>query len=83
VTPPSSSFLHELPLGAPAIVRSVDCDRLVRRRLFELGLLPGTRLEVIRRAPLGDPLELSLRGYRLSIRAEEARAIGVERVGRA
>lgn len=72
--------LHELPIGALAVVRSVECDRLVRRRLLELGLLPGTHIEVVRRAPLGDPIELSLRGYRLSIRADEARAIGVERV---
>lgn len=73
----TTSLLDTLPVGASAIVRSVDCGRLVRRRLLELGLLPGTHLEVIRRAPLGDPLELSLRGYHLSIRAEEARAICV------
>jgi Fe2+ transport system protein FeoA len=75
-----TTLLHELPLAVPARVRSVDCDRLVRRRLLELGLLPGTEVTVVRRAPLGDPLELSVRGYRLSIRADEARAIGVERL---
>lgn len=73
------STLDELLIEAPAVVRSVDCGRQVRRRLLELGLLPGTRIEVVRRAPLGDPLELRLRGYRLSIRADEARAIGVVR----
>lgn len=78
--PKTASQLHELPIGAAAIVRNVCCDRVVRRRLLELGLLPGTHVEVVRRAPLGDPIELSLRGYRLSIRADEARAIGVERV---
>ena len=72
--------LHELPLGVPARVRNVACERLVRRRLLELGLLPGTPIEVVRRAPLGDPIELSVRGYRLSIRADEARAIAVERI---
>jgi Fe2+ transport system protein FeoA len=72
--------LHELPLGVPARVRDVACERLVRRRLLELGLLPGTQIEVVRRAPLGDPIELRLRGYRLSIRADEARAIHVERI---
>ena len=75
--------LHELPLGVPARVSSVGCERLVRRRLLKLGLLPGTQIEIVRRAPLGDPLELSVRGYRLSIRADEARAITVERIARA
>ena len=76
----SPSRLGELSVGARAVVESVDCDRAVRRRLLELGLLPGTTVEVMRRAPLGDPIELSLRGYRLSIRGDEARAIVVRDV---
>lgn len=51
-----------------------------RRRLLEMGLVPGTELRVLRRAPLGDPLELSVRGYLLSIRLDQARQIGVEAV---
>jgi ferrous iron transport protein A len=50
---------------------------------MEMGVLPGTVVELIRRAPLGDPLELCLRGYRLSIRESEARHIEVERLERA
>ncbi len=73
--------LNALPLGLPARVRSLACDRAVRRRLLELGLLPGTQVEVVRRAPLGDPLELRLRGYRLSLRAGEASAIEVDPEG--
>ncbi len=77
----ASSFnLCELSVGARAVVASVNCDRPVRRRLLELGLLPGTAVEVMRRAPLGDPIELSLRGYRLSIRGDEARAVLVRDV---
>jgi ferrous iron transport protein A len=72
--------LSELLPGQSGHVRSLACEASVRRRLLELGLLPGTEVEVVRRAPLGDPLELRLRGYRLSLRAEEARAIAVERV---
>ncbi|MBX3246173.1 MAG: ferrous iron transport protein A [Myxococcales bacterium] len=72
------AHLGELPLGARARVRAIACERPVRRRLLELGVLPGTELEIVRRAPLGDPIELSLRGYRLSLRAEEARTIEVE-----
>ncbi len=70
--------LAELSVGSRAVVRDVRCARVLRRRLLEMGLLPGTRVEVVRRAPLGDPLELRLRGYALSIRREEAAAIEVE-----
>jgi len=72
--------LSELLPGQSGHVRSLACEASVRRRLLELGLLPGTQVEVVRRAPLGDPLELRLRGYRLSLRAEEARAIAIERI---
>jgi Fe2+ transport system protein FeoA len=75
-----STRLGDLPVGSRAIVAEVQCDRAVRRRLLELGVLPGTRVEVMRRAPLGDPIELSLRGYRLSIRGDEAHGIVVRDV---
>lgn len=48
-------------------------------RLLEMGLLSGTRVEVIRYAPLGDPIDLKVRGYHLSIRKHEAAMIRVER----
>lgn len=72
-----STRLGDLPVGSRAVVAEVQCDRTVRRRLLELGVLPGTSVEVMRRAPLGDPIELSLRGYRLSIRGDEAHGIVV------
>lgn len=75
--------LADLPVGSRAVVRDVRCGRALRRRLLEMGLLPGTRVELVRRAPLGDPLELRLRGYALSIRREEAAAIEVEPVASA
>ncbi len=50
-------------------------------RLLEMGLLPGTVVEVLRLAPLGDPMDLRVRGYRLSIRKAEAALINVERQG--
>jgi ferrous iron transport protein A len=51
---------------------------VVTRRLLEMGLLPGTEVEVVRVAPLGDPIELAVRGYKLSIRRAEALAIDVD-----
>ena len=54
------------------MVNAVGGDRQVSGRLMEMGLLPGTRLEAIRRAPFGDPLEIRLRGYSLSLRLADA-----------
>lgn len=49
-------------------------------RLLEMGLLPGTPVEVVRLAPLGDPIDLKVRGFHLSIRQHEAQRIQVERL---
>jgi Fe2+ transport system protein FeoA len=70
--------LGEARVGSVSLVTRVGGERSFRRRLMELGLLPGTTVEVVRVAPLGDPLELRVRGCLLSIRREEARAIDVE-----
>ena len=72
--------LRELPVGATALIRRVGCARATARRLMEMGLLPGTRVEVRRVAPLGDPIELRLRGYALCIRRAEAAAIEVDEI---
>lgn len=63
---------------AVAIV-AVDGERGFRRRLLELGLCPGTEVAITNVAPLGDPLEISVRGGRLSIRRDEAAQIRVQR----
>ena len=52
----------------------------VHRRILDMGVVPGTEVEVVKVAPLGDPVELMIRGYHLSLRKEEAREILVERV---
>jgi ferrous iron transport protein A len=69
--------LADAEIQAPVVVEEVGGERAFRRRLMELGLLPGTSVAVVRVAPLGDPLELSVRGSRISIRRAEARAIVV------
>ena len=70
--------LDQLPLGEEAIIRHVGCSGPMARRLMEMGLLPGTRVEAIRRAPLGDPLKIRLRGYLLSLRHSDAAQISLE-----
>jgi len=59
-------------------VRNVRTARHIARRLMELGLVPGTRVSITRVAPLGDPLELRLRNYALSIRRSEALSIEID-----
>jgi len=72
--------LDELPVGAEGTVVAVRCERAVARRLMEMGVLPGTRVEVVRVAPLGDPIQLRLRSYSLSIRRREAAGIVLQDV---
>ncbi|MBI2409367.1 MAG: ferrous iron transport protein A [Gemmatimonadetes bacterium] len=69
--------LDRLAAGERGIIVSVDCPPPVARRLMELGLIPGTEIEVVRRAPLGDPLEIAVRGVHLSLRRTEARHIDI------
>jgi len=64
--------LDELALGEKAVVARIAGDRTFRRRLMEMGLVPGTEVTLVNIAPLGDPLEIELRDSRLSIRRREA-----------
>lgn len=71
--------LDQVVPGTSVLIEKVGGARSFRRRLMELGLIPGTRVEVLRIAPFGDPMELSVRGCNLSIRASEAREVQVQR----
>lgn len=70
--------LSELSPGAAAVLRALPPGGAAFVRLREMGLLPGTRLKLVRRAPLGDPIEIEVRGYHLSLRREEAEHVEVE-----
>ena len=70
--------LSELAVGASAVVREFPKTGSTSIRLREMGLLVGTRITLVRTAPLGDPLEFKLRGYHLSLRKSEAEHILVE-----
>ena len=76
--PRKPSNLAALPLGGSAIVSRVRGERGVVRRLLEVGLVPGTKVTLRRVAPLGDPIELKLRNFALSIRRSEALGIDIE-----
>ncbi|HEY5945877.1 MAG TPA: FeoA family protein [Kofleriaceae bacterium] len=74
-----SKSLAEIPLGKTATISSVDGPRAFRRRLLEMGLVPGVEVRVVTIAPLGDPLRIEVRGGQWSIRRAEAAQIHVER----
>jgi len=69
--------LADLTIGAAAKVRGVQGTDDISLRLLEMGLTPGVVVRFVGRAPLGDPLEFELRGYRLSIRRTEASRVDV------
>lgn len=69
--------LSKLPPGEAATLCRLERHNSVGDRLADLGLVPGTRVRVIRRAPLGDPLEIELRGTHFCLREQEARRIWV------
>jgi ferrous iron transport protein A len=71
--------LSELAVGSTAVVRDFPKSGTTFVRLREMGLLVGTRITLVRTAPLGDPLEIKLRGYHLTLRKSEAEHVLVER----
>jgi ferrous iron transport protein A len=77
------SSVADLAVGQQAEIASIDCERRLARRLMEMGLLPGTRVRVVRLAPLGDPIELRVRNYSLSVRRAEAAKIALASEGTA
>jgi Fe2+ transport system protein FeoA len=74
--PPPTS-LSQLPAGQSAIIASMASGSPAMTRLRELGLTPGTRVQVVRRAPLGEPIEIAVRGSRLAMRNHDAADIGI------
>jgi ferrous iron transport protein A len=70
--------LADLAPGGRGRVRSVGGSPAVAQRLQEMGLTPGVEVEVVRFAPLGDPVEIRLRGYLLSLRKGDARGVHLE-----
>ena len=70
--------LDKLPLGQEAVITAVGGEGALRCRLLDMGLIPKTRVRVEKVAPLGDPMELTVRNYELSVRKADAGMIEVE-----
>lgn len=72
--------LDKLSIGQNAVIVNVGGKGALRRHLLDMGLTPKTTVMVRKVAPMGDPIELHLRGYELTIRLEDAREIEVEEI---
>lgn len=82
MSPTGPELLSQIKVGERARVRAVDLegDGEVGVRLLEMGLTPGVEIRLVGVAPLGDPLEFEVRGYRLSLRKTEAARVEIERI---
>jgi ferrous iron transport protein A len=71
--------LADLAKGESRMVLSVRGDDFITRRLMEMGVVPGVSVRMIKSAPFGDPLEISVRGYSLALRRNEAESVLLEK----
>lgn len=76
----SEVSLKSLADGESGVVERIELAGATKRRLIEMGITPGTRVGVLKRAPLGDPIEILLRGFSLTIRGTDAEKILVSEV---
>lgn len=67
--------LTDVKVGDKVVVIGLDKDSTVKKRLLEMGITPGATLQVTGKAPFGDPIEILVRGYKLTLRKNEADAI--------
>lgn len=70
--------LVEVEIGKSGVIKKVLGEGKIRRRLFDMGVTPNAEFFVRKKAPLGDPIELTIRGYELTLRKDEAELVLVE-----
>ena len=73
--------LHQLPIGQSAIITKVGGEGELRYRFLDMGLIPKTKVTVTKVAPMGDSIEIRLRGYTLTLRVEDAKNIEITQEG--
>lgn len=71
-------LLSEFTVGERGVVKTVLGEGKIRRRLFDMGVTPGVEILLRKKAPLGDPIEVTLRGYELTLRKSEAACVEME-----
>ena len=72
--------LNDLKIGNSAVITDVGGEGSLRNRFLDMGLIPHTRVTLQKVAPMGDPLEIRVRGYELTLRREDAKLIGIGEV---
>ena len=72
--------IDDLQIGQQGIISVVGGEGALRLRFLDMGLIPGTRVLLQKVAPMGDPIQIQVRGYELTIRREDARMIGLQEV---
>ncbi len=70
--------LVEFKIGETGLIKKVEGEGRLRRRLFDMGVTPGATVYLRKKAPLGDPLEITIRGYELTLRKTEAELVILE-----
>ena len=70
--------LDEFKVGETGLIKKVEGEGRLRRRLFDMGVTPGATVYLRKKAPLGDPLEVTIRGYELTLRKSEAALVVLE-----
>lgn len=73
-----SKLLSDFTVGESGTIKAVSGEGKIRRRLFDMGVTPGAELTMRKKAPLGDPIEVTLRGYELTLRKVEAACVEVD-----
>lgn len=70
--------LKDVKIGKTAKVKKINCEGAIKRRIMDMGIIRGTEIFIRKVAPLGDPIEITVRGYELSLRKEDAENIQIE-----
>ena len=71
-------LLSQLAIGERGVVTAVNGEGAVRRRLFDMGITPGAEVYLRKKAPFGDPIEIAIRGYELTLRKAEAAQVEIK-----
>ncbi|MBR0190002.1 MAG: ferrous iron transport protein A [Clostridia bacterium] len=71
-------MLNEFTIGESGVVKAVGGEGKIKRRLFDMGITPGAEVLLRKKAPLGDPIEITIRGYELTLRKTEAQFVTME-----
>ncbi len=74
----STKLLSEFAVGEKGVVKTVSGEGKLRRRLFDMGVTPGAEVMLRKKAPLGDPIEVTIRSYELTLRKTEAELVTME-----